>query len=215
MMSEFLAIIGSDGTHRFLVGFQQVYSGFSNQISLFLFKLSDKGEFRLPLNEAKQCSFVLFPDDGIDLPITDPPSGIDNGRSFIDTDTALYLTSTIMGPVAFSVLFMREAEMAVERTSFGLIVENMLIDTLMTNSKMVHSCQKTGNLFRAEILPNALINTGNHRRCQLDEFDGLSASFKDHGMGLFRSIALFSSVTPQLPGYRGFVNTDFSGNGCF
>jgi hypothetical protein len=38
----------------------------------------------------------------------------------------------------------------------------MLIDSLMANPEMVHSCQKAGNLFRAEILPDALINKGNN-----------------------------------------------------
>jgi hypothetical protein len=113
MMSEFLAVIGSDGRHLFLVGIQEIDRGFSNQISPFPWEFSNKREFTLPFNQAEQCSFVFFPDDGIDLPVTDPLSGIHDGRSLIDTYTTLYLSSTIMGTVAFPTLFMREAQMAV------------------------------------------------------------------------------------------------------
>ena len=70
MVREFLTIICSDGIYLFLVGIQEIDRGFRNQISPFLRELSKQDEFTLPFNQAEQRSFVFFPDDGANLPVT-------------------------------------------------------------------------------------------------------------------------------------------------
>ncbi len=120
MLGKLFSIIAGNRMGDLLQGLHQPEGHRRNLLSFLAPAMSDQGELGLSIYNGKQHSFVSFPDDGIDLPISDSSLLLHDPGSVLDSHSSGDLSPLIFRRGTSVILLVLMTQVSVEPAPLAL-----------------------------------------------------------------------------------------------
>ena len=145
MVSDFSAIVVSQGEDAILIGFQIVTDRIRNSLRCFIGGLDSNAKSCFTLNKCHKDWVALFADHGISLPIPYATAQIDDFRTFINGYPVLDLSTPLDAAIALASLLLT-SQVGVKVASIALISIDMLVNPLGADASLIIIVQVTIDL---------------------------------------------------------------------
>jgi hypothetical protein len=183
----------------------------------FVSYLAEQSKLAFAFDGTDDRATMVFADDGVGLPIADTFFGGDDLWSLFDTNAIRDFTAEIVFSVAFAFFLMAgDAELLVEPSAVGLVLPDMLVDTLVTDGMTdivgidFHSA---GDLFRRVFLTDLTFDIGNRLGRHFNRLAGVLTALLGPAVRLFGPIAALAGIAGQFPADGAGVHGQALGDG--
>ena len=125
-----------------------------------VFELADDEVAGCALDQGEDAVLGAVAHDGIDLPVADGASGLDDRWSFGDVAFAGQAAAAVISAIALAALFGGTAKVAMQIAADSLVGPDMAIDGFMADQQDTVKAQVAGDLFRVPALAQVTMNDG-------------------------------------------------------
>jgi len=203
MLGEFTAVVGGDSMDAMSMRSQMFDHLLSDGRGCFMSDVAQQGELAFAFDHTDDGATVIFADNSVCFPVAQTPFGLNDLRSFFDTDAMGYFAPKIVFSVPFAFfLAAADTQMPPEMATVRFVLPDVLIDAFMTDGMTVVvriDLHTPGDLFRRMLLADLVLDIGDGLGDHLEGLGGQGASFECPLVGLPWPIAPPACVSGQLP----------------
>jgi len=191
VVSELLPVVRRDGVCLGSQWLQELDDGITHLLRGLAIDFLEQRQSRLAFAQSYDGLTTSFPDDGVGFPITQPTSGVDDGRTIINAYPVTQLPTAVIGAVPLPTGFLA-SQVAVKIASSTFVSQDVLIDPLMAYSESLGLSEPSGDLLRAPVLANQPLDQRPGRWGNVHL--GLAATGHRHPVSLFGPVPTFAFV---------------------
>lgn len=144
------------------------------------------------------------------LPVSQAGAVLHDGRAFVNGTTVGKPSSAVIGPVAFLAQLLA-AQVTVEVAALALVLQDVQVDPFVADENLLLLRHPEADLLRAPILAEQALDQA--PVCTGDTWPDLGITAANRQLvGLRGPVTFQTTIAPQLPADRGFVDADDGSN---